>query len=183
MSLGKRLRLLRTQKGLTHTDIARHFDITRQTYSAWESDVNVPRPETLIELANFFNVDVDYLLTGEIGIETRKIPLISVAKDILGEIEVPQNMVADGNYFAFIAPDESMSDAGIRKNYIIIVKRQSQIEDGHIAVVYTDVVMIRRVYQAKNRFILLPANPQFKTQETDKVTILGKARYCWFEPV
>ncbi len=175
--LAKRLKLLRRERELRQIDVANHLGVTRQTYSAWEAGINNPRQETLLQLAEFFGTSLTYLLTGELT--ARKIPLMDQTNTIISEIEVPEEMIGSGSYFAFIAPDDSMSDAGILKGYTVVVKH-TQVSDGELAAVYTEQIMIRRVYVLEDKMILLPANPRYKTIEVKGAKILGKVHSCWF---
>ena len=43
-------------------DLADAVNVKKTTVSMWENSGIVPREETLINLANYFNVSVDYLL-------------------------------------------------------------------------------------------------------------------------
>lgn len=58
----KRLERLRTEKKLTHQDMADFLGITRQAYGFYESGKREPDFKTLQKLADFFNVNSDYLL-------------------------------------------------------------------------------------------------------------------------
>lgn len=60
--LAKRLRELRGQK--TQDEVAQDVGITRARYSHYENSRNEPDVYTLQKLADYFNVSVDYLLTG-----------------------------------------------------------------------------------------------------------------------
>ncbi|MFD2614466.1 helix-turn-helix domain-containing protein [Paenibacillus gansuensis] len=57
-----RLSILRTNKKLTHQDMADRLGITRQAYGNYESGKREPDYETLQKLADLFNVSLDYLL-------------------------------------------------------------------------------------------------------------------------
>lgn len=59
-----KLRALRERKGLKQKDMERIFKISQTTYSGWENGTE-PKYQTLKELANFFNVSIDYLLDNE----------------------------------------------------------------------------------------------------------------------
>lgn len=61
-SLSKQLRRLRRKQHLRQIDIARELNIVRQTYSNYETGHRIPPLETLLELADFYQVPVDYLL-------------------------------------------------------------------------------------------------------------------------
>lgn len=60
--VGKILKKLRTERGLTQEDLANMLNIKRQTYSAWERGIANPDIETISFLADFYNVSTDYLL-------------------------------------------------------------------------------------------------------------------------
>lgn len=60
--LGERLRRLRTQKKLTQTEFANKIGITRGTYAHYEINKRQPDYETLVKIAEFYNVSTDYLL-------------------------------------------------------------------------------------------------------------------------
>lgn len=61
-SLSKQLRRLRRKKHLRQADIARELNIVRQTYSNYETGNRLPSLETLMNLADFYQVPVDFLL-------------------------------------------------------------------------------------------------------------------------
>ncbi|MBE6748575.1 MAG: helix-turn-helix transcriptional regulator [Ruminococcaceae bacterium] len=58
----KRIRDLREDNDLTQQNLADELHINRRTYSAYENGINSMTPETLIKIAKFYNVSVDYLL-------------------------------------------------------------------------------------------------------------------------
>jgi len=57
-----RLRELRTQKGLSQPKLAEHIGTVRSTICQYEKGTREPDIATIIKLAEFFNVSVDYLL-------------------------------------------------------------------------------------------------------------------------
>ena len=57
-----RLRLLRAERSLTQRNVARGADIAERQYQTYESGARAPSCETLIALANFFNVSIDFLV-------------------------------------------------------------------------------------------------------------------------
>lgn len=58
----KRLTDLRESKNLLQKDIAAIFNVEQATVSNWEKGKRIPDSETLVKLARFFDVSVDYLL-------------------------------------------------------------------------------------------------------------------------
>lgn len=64
MSMGDRLRQLRLERHLSQEEVARQVGITRSAYSHYEINNRHPVYETLIKLAAFFNVSLDYIIGG-----------------------------------------------------------------------------------------------------------------------
>lgn len=56
------LKSLRKSSGLTQDELANKLDVSRSTIGMYESGAREPDYETLETIADFFNVDTDYLL-------------------------------------------------------------------------------------------------------------------------
>ena len=65
MTLGQKLKKLRTEKGLTQKDLADQLHVTFQTVSKWESDTNEPDFSTLKELSKILDCSIEYLFSDE----------------------------------------------------------------------------------------------------------------------
>jgi len=76
MTLGQKIKKLRTDKGLTQKDLADQVHVTFQTVSKWEKDENEPDVSTLRELSKLFNCTMDYLLSEDESIETKQAEVI-----------------------------------------------------------------------------------------------------------
>lgn len=59
---GRRLKLIREEKGYTQEQLARVLGITRSRLSMYEQGKREPSFELQEAIADFFNVDLDYLL-------------------------------------------------------------------------------------------------------------------------
>ena len=57
-----RLRELRNKSGLTQNEIASKLGVSGQTILNWENGIYEPKINQLIQLADIFNVSVDYLI-------------------------------------------------------------------------------------------------------------------------
>lgn len=64
-TLGSRLVDLRERRNLKQKDVAAFLQISSQAYSQYEHDRRSPDLLTAARLANFFNVTIEYLATGE----------------------------------------------------------------------------------------------------------------------
>ena len=62
MKLGSRLILLREERMLLQKDVASSVGISLRTYQRYEYEERNPDSNTLIALADFFGVNVEYLL-------------------------------------------------------------------------------------------------------------------------
>ena len=62
MEFGKLLSNLRKEKGILQKDVAEHLNLTVSTISNYEKGVHLPDLNTLIMLADYFDVSTDYLL-------------------------------------------------------------------------------------------------------------------------
>ena len=57
-----RLRELRNKSGLTQNEIANKLGVSGQTILNWENGIYEPKINQLIQLADLFDVTVDYLI-------------------------------------------------------------------------------------------------------------------------
>ena len=62
MTLGERLKMNRTQKGLSQEKIAEMLDVSRQAVTKWEAGQTTPSSDNLIALANLYDVSLDELI-------------------------------------------------------------------------------------------------------------------------
>lgn len=56
---------LRDKKGLKDADVVKATGITKSTFSDWKSGRSKPKQDKLQRIADFLEVSVDYLMTGE----------------------------------------------------------------------------------------------------------------------
>ena len=61
-NLGERLKKLRIEKQITQKQMASQFNITERAYQRYEAYTSTPHYNTLISLAEYFNVSLDYLV-------------------------------------------------------------------------------------------------------------------------
>ena len=65
VKIGTFLRELRKEKNLTQEQIAEQFGVAARTVSRWENGNNMPDLSILVELADYYDVDIRELLNGE----------------------------------------------------------------------------------------------------------------------
>ena len=64
LKMGAYLKKLRNEKGLTQEELAEKFGVTRRSVSRWETGDNLPDIDILIEMSDFYNVELKDLLQG-----------------------------------------------------------------------------------------------------------------------
>ena len=63
--VGSFLRELRKEKQLTQEQLAERFGVTSRSVSRWETGSNMPDLSILVELADFYDVDIKDIIDGE----------------------------------------------------------------------------------------------------------------------
>lgn len=202
MTFGTVLRHLREQHKMTQNDLASALGVSESTIGMYERGKREPSLETLEAIADYFNVDMDYL-HGKSDVQRRvsfspvdnilpmpqmrRVPLlgtIACGEPILaeenldGEVDIPENIHAD---LALHCKGDSMINARIFDGDIVYIRQQEDVDNGQItAVLIGEEATLKRVYKYPNRLELRPENPtfpvlQYENEQLADVRILGKA--------
>jgi repressor LexA len=92
-------------------------------------------------------------------------------------ISIPSVMFNEEDLFILNVKGDSMIDAGIFDKDKIIVKRQSNAENGDIIVALIDeLATVKRFYKKNNKIILHPENSTMQDMIFDDIIILGKLK-------
>ena len=83
-----RLKELRQKKGDTQEDVAKVMGVTRRGYQKWENGESQIKPEKARQLANYFGVNVAYLLGLEDKQNILKIIQSNEFKKLLNDIDI-----------------------------------------------------------------------------------------------
>lgn len=176
-TFGERLRDLRLSKEMTQDDLAEAFGISKQAISQYERGIRFPKDYE--QIADFFNVDLDYLM-GRSDTYMRimhtpsptKIPVlgrviagipIEAIEDIIDWEEIPERMAKDGEYFALKIKGDSMTPR-IQERDVVIVKKQSDVDSGDIAIVLVNgfEATCKQVMKSSDGITLISFNPSYK---------------------
>lgn len=108
-----RIRELRQLNGLRQVDFAKELGIAQSTLSTWESGRYEPDSASLLKLAQYFNVSVDYLLGRDE--DTKKEPAANSGGELSG---------IDAELYELLMglPDDKLQDA---MNYVRYLKSLS----------------------------------------------------------
>ena len=183
-----RIKQLRESKGLNMREAARALDMPYTTYVNYEKEQREPTSEVLIQLANFYNTTVDYIvgrsadsspysLTPDSSLPSNiipmpvmeKIPLLgSIAcgapilaeEHIEGYIDKPTHIKAD---FSLTCKGDSMINARIFDGDVVYIRQQDTVESGEIAAVLIEnEATLKRVRLFDDHISLEPENPQYR---------------------
>lgn len=79
----KTLKVLREQKGVKQSDVAKHLGIDRSTYAKYESGASEPNLEMINMMAEYYGVSLNYILTGK----NEKTPLVNNDPELTAYLE------------------------------------------------------------------------------------------------
>lgn len=80
ISLGKRIAILRRQRGLKQETLAEQLGVSAQAVSKWENDQTCPDIGLLPKLAEILGVSVDELLSGKCEQQTPVVQVVEAEK-------------------------------------------------------------------------------------------------------
>ena len=88
MVFSEKIKKLRKEHHLTQIEFAKKFNISNGTIAMWETAKRQPDFDTLLKIADFFDVSVDYLLGREddLGNVKKQDVLSEEDKDILNQL-------------------------------------------------------------------------------------------------
>lgn len=184
MTIADRIHDLRHAHGLSQQELADKIGVSKSSINMYERGDRVPRPNVQEALADYFNVDLDYL-TGRSERTTRlvsavavpagfeplpvmsSVPLvgsiacgtpITAEQNVEARIGVPATWHAD---FALTCHGDSMSPR-YKDGDVVCIHAQPEVENGQIAAVRIgDEATLKRFYQDGDTVTLVPINPAY----------------------
>lgn len=194
-----RLKEVRKNSKMNQTDLSKMLGVTQATLSGWENEKFEIDNNSLIKCSEIFNVTTDYLLGREektAPSSTRKkgikIPVlgrvqagipVEAIEEILGYEEITEEMASQGEFFGLKIRGDSMLPRMVEGD-VIIVRKQSNVDSGDIAVVLVNGndATVKKIRKTESGIELVPLNPSFDIQyysnseiESLPITIIGKA--------
>ena len=108
----KNLKALRNEKNISQINLARHMNVSRSTVSMWENGASEPDNETLVKLANFFGVTIDYLLGNEDKTEPQRVPVTEedIMFALFGGEDVTPEMYEEVKRFAQFVKERNKNE-------------------------------------------------------------------------
>lgn len=157
------LKVLRKSNNLTQDMLAKKLGLSRSAIGMYEKGSREPDYEILEKIADFFNVDIDYLLgrtlkttllpesIKQLSYEDAsssnnptgvRIPVlgrvaagipIEAIEDIIDTEEIPEALAKTGTFFGLKLKGSSM-EPRMCEDDVVIVRQQSDAEDGDIVI-------------------------------------------------
>lgn len=116
-----RLKELRLNKGVSQIEVARWLSVSRTSYTKYETGVYEPSIETLIKLAEFYGVTVDYIIghsNEQVTLETcndDEVNIITLYRRY-GNKEVVRNLLSEADTLANLTEEEQALILNYRKS-------------------------------------------------------------------
>lgn len=172
--MGKNIQFYMDLYNKSRNDICHDLGIAYTTLTDWIKGNSYPRIDKIELMANYFGVEKSNL------VERRKddastiskgisIPILNTVvagmpidayEDILGYEEISRELASTGEFFALKIKGDSMLPV-LQENDIIIVRQQSDVESGDIAIVLIngDNATVKKVMKQESGITLIAFNP------------------------
>lgn len=192
------VRNLRKEMHLTQTQLGQILGVTKTCISNYEKGVSIPETKRLVDMADFFNVEIGQLLgyTPDMSLHDsgdcqRRVSIVNTVvyhqdpllpENIIDEFVLPSINLKSGNYFGIIVPDNAMNRSHIKKGDVAVIRRQTP-SSGDIVLFVTEggKPMLRKVFIHQDGLIVLLPDSDDSTYppinlnpKTDKYEIFGK---------
>lgn len=198
-----RLKLLREERGLFQSDIAKFLNVSIAAIGFYENEKRDMSPNTIIKLSEYFGVSTDYFLgksdkrnnTSDIDDYDKKFYMcpvygqISAGQPNWAEECIEGRLPLDPDFMGIVNPEEhfflrvngeSMNKI-VKNGAFALIHKQDYVENGEIAVVLVNGydATLKKFTKQGDLVILEPQSKDdsFETQVYDKNTpikILGK---------
>lgn len=172
-----RIRLLRQKNNLKQEELCKIINVSQASLSGYENGKFEPDSDTLLRLAAYFNVSVDYVLgydraNQNVAISSR-IPVLQRCMteqemsqvSFLKHVEISEEMAMLGEHFALEMQDSSM-EPRIQRGDIIIFRKQAEVKNGAICavVIENNRTIVTRLLKLEKGLILIPLNINYAAQ-------------------
>jgi transcriptional regulator with XRE-family HTH domain len=206
-SLGQRIKFLRIEKGLTQADLAQILFSTKTTISNYETGYSTPDLDTLLKIADYFNVTMDYLL----GRVDKRVPnkygFVSdeiVIVPILRKVNSKESLFTPGNiegyefvnkklldenaeYFYYHVTDDSINKI-IKEDSLVLFKKSSEVRNGQL-ILYIDKDKPLLRYYYKDKIAILESASYnlehsklfFSDSDVQKENVIGIAEFAMID--
>jgi len=200
MKIGLFLKELRLKNSLTTKQVEVKTGISNSYISLIERNKRKPSAEILNKLAKAYRVKTEdllrfigYLPPIQNKVNTNQIPIYNIvstkkpfliSENIEGYSPLPPGLenYSTKDLFAIRVKDKNMTGKSIKEDDILIIKKQSEVENGTIALIsLNNEIAIQRIVK-QNKYIILQSinleHSPILVKETDNFNIIGKVEWA-----
>ena len=165
--------------------VSKATGIAQSTFSDWKSGRSTPKADKLKKIADFFGVDLSYMLDvdGDIMGDPRAFAATSSkrAVPIIGEIRAGSPIITNEtligyesadidsaeDYFYLKVRGDSMKNIGMLEGSIVLFRKQQYAENGDIVacLVGGECATVKRFRRDHKRIRLMPENEEYEPIE------------------
>lgn len=194
--------LLRKELDFNQEEMAKAIGVSKSSIAMWETGQRKPSPELYEQIADYFNVDMDYLYgrselrkkihfdndgnvyipqktnrattINVLGEVTAGIPIDAI-QNIVDTEEISEELSITGEFFALKIKGDSM-EPKISKGDIVIVRKQDDAESGDVVIVLIngDEATCKRLRKYRDGIELVSTNPGYPPMFFSDEEIISK---------
>lgn len=185
----ERLKCLRKEKKISQFALSQDLKLGRSTITQYETGSRTPDYQTLLKIAQYFSVSVDYLLGNSQIIQgDDQIRLANDQKIDKGALYVAgtdaqyknlkESTTPAQELFFFPVLDDSMKNARMITGDWAVIRKQKHFDNGDIILIAinNESPVIRKAFHQDNGLILQTENPQYPAVlvNASEIEIMGK---------
>ncbi|MEO0289735.1 MAG: XRE family transcriptional regulator [candidate division WOR-3 bacterium] len=191
--IGKKIKELRENKGLTQKEFASLFGYKLLTVSRWERGERRPSFSDLKKLSDIFGISISYFLEeekflnlplmGKVGAGKREIYFDSAER--IKEIEFPLSILPERikkrilknkeKFFVLEVSSDSMEPLINEGDFVVIERGEYTLGDIVLLRIGSTDYLLKRLIKRKNNFFLISENKKYGILKPDEEThIIGK---------
>lgn len=177
--VGSNIKKYRDLRNFSLQVLGEKVGLTKKTIQRYENGEIKIDMDRLADISEALEVEVSKLLEGAesfLGVDlteldTIKIPIVgriscgngSIAyEEIEGYEPTPKDWVHGGDFFYLRAKGDSMTGARIFDGDLLLIRKQSDVENGEIAAVLIgEEAFLKRVYKNGDQLVLQSENPNY----------------------
>lgn len=191
MSISDNIKKIRETYDLTQSQLGKIAGVSDKAVWTWENGTAEPRMGAIQKIADHFGITKSEIIEDHDTnqkIKSVRIPVlgeivagipIDAYQEILDWEEITPELAATGDFFALKVKGDSMSPR-IAAGDVVIIKQQSDVESGDIAVVFVngDTATLKKVLKRENGIMLVAFNPAvyeprfFTNKEVEELPIV-----------
>ncbi len=181
MSLGEKIRKLRLSKDITQKELADQLNVSFQTVSKWENNINEPDLASLKKIANIFNCPIDFFFEDDEEKINNSLEVISkeneskeVKEETKEEIkeEVKKENRPKRTEYISLKEDEDLDSEGniIKKEVAKEEKKEFRVNE---VTDYSNVQEVEKEIEESHKTILIN-----KKKDDEPLEIVGYCATC-----